>query len=1088
MSVYAGSHVGNTRPRGKSMAGPRAWVPAIAAVLAVALSLLVVLLVAGGRRGGETVAPGAQSLHEAARLPLGERAQLSTAAGAAGAAFAVHAGPAGTLTAAGRGIDSSFGTSGVTIRSAHARVGLSPATLEGRSTSTAPSAAANRVSYHGAGLSEWYANGPFGLEQGFTVARAPSAGRALQITFCVSGSRPSLSHGRVSLGGGLLYGGLSATDASGRRLPARVELRGSRIVLAVDAVGARFPVHVDPLVFQETLAGDERAGSNLAISADGNTALVGGTGQEPGAVDVFVRNGTVWTLQQKLSPGGANDHNFGHQGEGQGDAVALSGDGNTAMIVAHSGEKDAQIWTYTRSNGVWTPYSTTLAFEERGATQVAKEDYGDSIALSYNGETAAVSDPGDACVFILHRTGSSWTTAASIGDVGPQPESDEWGWGIALSGDGRNLLIGAPGGYEEGITYDHAVFFYGEEAGKWNEQGRFEYPNYDGEAPVALALDREGDTAIVGEYLGGTENLGAARVYTRSGSTWSLQASLKRTSAGDEGDEFGMSVGLSEQGNRAMVESRGGESGGPAAWEYTRSGSAWTQQGQPLETQGFLPGQVLGFAFSGDGHTLILIPEPGTAPRVYVNDATVGAAAASEVTPTAALLSASVNPAGEAVTSCRFEYGATTSYGSTAACSPKPESQTTPVAVSAALKGLAASHTYHFRVAVTTAAGTIYDSDATFTTFAEAATAKTEEASKPATAQLGALSAVASGGTGAVTVASYGSNPGPAPLPGSTGGYADIYRSNTASFTEVEFKDCEVGDARTLWFYGSGGWQPAQPAATFSEGCGIFKASATSRPSVAELIGLKSKWGEPPGEFGQCEKGSAAIYAEAGCLTVHEKKGVPDGKGKYEWLAAPIGCHPMKKGRYSEALCHTADEAKGKGKGSYEAGSTSFTGSAVTPKLAVSGAASIECSAGNAVGELTAAEKGTETLQLTGCSQSGAACTSPADTSGTIQTSPLETISYEEGGSYLLALTAVQLAQFQCGSTSYTLTGAVAGTQTGDVNSMSTKSSVAFAAGEGAQQLVVHTGTQEHTATLTMTQSNVSSQALELDSSIASGG
>ena len=41
----------------------------------------------------------------------------------------------------------------------------------------APRAQANRVSYARAGLSEWYVNGPLGLEQGFTIPRAPSAHR-----------------------------------------------------------------------------------------------------------------------------------------------------------------------------------------------------------------------------------------------------------------------------------------------------------------------------------------------------------------------------------------------------------------------------------------------------------------------------------------------------------------------------------------------------------------------------------------------------------------------------------------------------------------------------------------------------------------------------------------------------------------------------------------------------------------------------------------------------------------------------------------------------------------------------------------------
>jgi hypothetical protein len=1096
MSVYAGSQAGPERITGAQ----RSRAAVIAAALAVALAAaaaLVTLVVAGARSPGTAISfARSAGMSELGALPLAERSQLSSTAGARNASFAVHlaGAEAGRLTAVGRGIESSFGASGMTIRAHRTNVRLGQAELEGRPVlaGATPRAFRNRVTYQGRSLTEWYANGPLGVEQGFTVARAPAGAGDMRISFQVRASeRPVMRDGRVSLGGGLLYGGLWATAADGRALPAQLQLHGDRVVLVIDAAHARFPVRVDPLVYQETLSGTEGQGSGIAVSGDGSTALVGGVGEEPGAVDVFVRSGTVWTLQQKLSPGGADDHGFGSRGALDGEGVALSGDGNTAMIVGYSSEGAAHIWTYTRSNGVWTADPKTLDREVAGVPTVGRDTYGDSIALSYNGATAAIGEPGDGYVFVMQRNGSGWKTAATLKDRYVEPEVDAWGDGLALSGNGKQLLIGSPGGSDgEGAK---AIYFYGEQAGSWTFEDDYPYPYYDGEGPAALALDGEGDTALVGEYLGessGDIHNGAAHVYVRSGASWSPQQTLTRTGAYSEAEEFGIEVGLSENGNVATVQGYGGnleEGVGMLVWEYTRSGSTWTQQGPPLNPVGSFAGKI---ALSGDGHTLLLTTEPGVPPLVYVNDATVGPAEASEVTTKTALLSASVNPAGETVTACKFEYGTTTGYGSTAACSPKPAAQTTPVAVSASLKGLTSSVTYHFRVAVTTASGTAYDSDATFTTFASAATGSTSEPAKPATAKDGALTAVASGGTGEVTVASYGSNPGPAPLPGSTGGYADIYRSGGASFTEVEFKDCEVGDARALWFYGTEGWKPARPAATFSEGCGYFKATATSQPSVSELVGLKSKWGEPPGEYGQCHSGEAAVhlYAEKNCLTFHGKGGKADGKGKFEWFPVPIGCYYMKKGRYSDSTCQTADEAKGKGKGTYEAGSTSFTGTASSPKLAISGSSTIECSAGEIVGELTGPEKGTETVTLSGCSQAGAQCTSPNASAGTIATSPLEAISTEEHEQLMLTLTAVQLAQFTCASNAYTLTGAVSGPQGGVVNAMSKKGSAEFTSGEGNQLLVAHTGTTEHAATLTMTQTDSSSQALELDSAIKADG
>ena len=82
--------------------------------------------------------------------------------------------------------------------------------------------------------------------------------------------------------------------------------------------------------------------------------------------------------------------------------------------------------------------------------------------------------------------------------------------------------------------------------------------------------------------------------------------------------------------------------------------------------------------------------------------------AASSVTGTTATLNATVNPEGTPVRNCRFEYGSTTEYGSTASCSPSPGSEESPVEVSASLTGLSANTTYYYRIAATNSGGTSY--------------------------------------------------------------------------------------------------------------------------------------------------------------------------------------------------------------------------------------------------------------------------------------------------------------------------------------------------------------------------------------------
>jgi DNA-binding beta-propeller fold protein YncE len=96
-------------------------------------------------------------------------------------------------------------------------------------------------------------------------------------------------------------------------------------------------------------------------------------------------------------------------------------------------------------------------------------------------------------------------------------------------------------------------------------------------------------------------------------------------------------------------------------------------------------------------------------------------AAASNVTPSSADLSATINPLGVPVTSCTFEYGTTTSYGSSAPCAQSEAqigSASTPVPVSASLSGLAPNTEYHWRLVAANAngssEGTLGSADHTF--------------------------------------------------------------------------------------------------------------------------------------------------------------------------------------------------------------------------------------------------------------------------------------------------------------------------------------------------------------------------------------
>jgi hypothetical protein len=147
-------------------------------------------------------------------------------------------------------------------------------------------------------------------------------------------------------------------------------------------------------------AGPAQQGYSIALSADGNTAIIGGPADPvTGAAWIFARSRGVWT-QQGPKLVGVPDGRPSFQGW----SVALSADGNTAILGAPDAAAGGTAWVFTRSGGTWTQQGSNLVYvSEHGNAQ-----FGWSVALSGDGNTALVGGRiGEARVYT--RAGSVWT-------------------------------------------------------------------------------------------------------------------------------------------------------------------------------------------------------------------------------------------------------------------------------------------------------------------------------------------------------------------------------------------------------------------------------------------------------------------------------------------------------------------------------------------------------------------------------------------------------------------------------------------------------------------------------------------------------
>jgi DNA-binding beta-propeller fold protein YncE len=157
---------------------------------------------------------------------------------------------------------------------------------------------------------------------------------------------------------------------------------------------------------------------------------------------------------------------------------------------------------------------------------------------------------------------------------------------------------------------------------------------------------------------------------------------------------------------------------------------------------------------------------------------------------TSATLEGTINPEGEPVTSCDFEYGTSSAYGQTVACAQTPAeigSGSAPVPVSAAISGLQPSTLYHYRLAAASAGGTNDGEEQTFTTLSPPSVSEVGTTSATLNAQVNAGGSPTTYQFEYGTSISYGSTTPQGSL-GAGGGEAHVELSGLQPDTTYHFR------------------------------------------------------------------------------------------------------------------------------------------------------------------------------------------------------------------------------------------------------------------------------------------------------------
>ncbi len=591
------------------------WTAGAARLGAAAAAILVFTVLPLQAQTEPVRAAADSSAKTLADLPPAVLPAISSVLGRDDAQYGTHATADGyTAQNATNHLAARYTAKGVEIRSQNADWGFEfqgwgygEHTANRSNAAVAPSVNANRVEYRRGALTEWYVNGPLGIEQGFTISQPPvgfpgSNHDALDIALRLRGNlSASIESGRHALTlrdqrgvETLRYGPLLVYDASGRELESWMEVQDGSLRLRVNAADARYPIIVDPWVQAAQLtnslglAGDQ-LGRSIAMDTTGDTVVVGapfatiGSNARQGAAYVFVEPASGWattstfTAELTNSSGAAGD-NFGW-------SVAISG--NTIVVGAPfatigSNARQGAVYVFVEPASGWVTPTTVPTWNAQLTTAgAAGEQLGSSVGISGNtvvtgADQATIGSnagQGAAYVFVEPTSGGWITTSAFSAELTASDGAagDAFGYSVGINESGNTVVAGALDATIGSNTIQGAVYVFVEPTSTgWVTTSTFnaKLTASGGAAGNQLGwsvgINESGDTVVAGApnvQIGSHVGQGAAYVFVELAGGWvtpttnPTYAAELTASSGATSTALGYSVAIS--GNTVLAGATG---------------------------------------------------------------------------------------------------------------------------------------------------------------------------------------------------------------------------------------------------------------------------------------------------------------------------------------------------------------------------------------------------------------------------------------------------------------------------------------------------------------------------------------------------
>lgn len=304
--------------------------------------------------------------------------------------------------------------------------------------------------------------------------------------------------------------------------------------------------------------------AGISMSYDGTTIVLGGTNDGiHGSAWIFVWNGTAYNEQAKLIPTSyIGTPYFGYN-------AGISYDGNTVMIGG-SGDNSGigAAWVYVRVGTIWTEQAKITPSDTIGASGFAY-----ALGLSSDGNVASLGgssdNGGNGAFWIYKRTGMIWTEVTKITSGSDMIGTGTYfGNNIAMSGDGKTVAVSS---YSDNGGYGAIWVFTADIAGSvYTQQGPKLIGSTISTTPVnvgiSLSLNDNGDRLVSGTSNDDGGN-GTVQVWDRIGVTWTNTHLLQGSNAIGAAYQGG-SVDVSPVGDTIVISGVGDNNLFGAMWVF----------------------------------------------------------------------------------------------------------------------------------------------------------------------------------------------------------------------------------------------------------------------------------------------------------------------------------------------------------------------------------------------------------------------------------------------------------------------------------------------------------------------------------------